>query len=109
VALGVPAVLLMLGIILTTLGRAVILARYYPSTAPALMIALVCFSMLTIGMSEPVFLEKHTFDWMLLVAVAGAARALTANLGNEQQTTAGIVDDGPKRRLPEGVLRGYPT
>ena len=108
VALGLPAVFLMLGVMLTTLGRAVVLARYYPSTAPAVLIVLVCFAMLTIGMSEPVFLEKHTFDWMLLVAVAGAARALTSSLGSEQQTAV-IVDDGPKRRLPEGALRGYPT
>ena len=111
VALGLPGVLLMLTIILLTLARSVVLARYYPSTTPAILIALVCFSMLTIGMSEPVFLEKHTFDWMLMVAVAGTARALSSQLGseNEPKIDEDVMAGRPQRRLPEGALRSYPT
>lgn len=84
IALGIPAALVMLGIVLVTMARAIILARYYPTTAPAILIMLTCFSMLTIGMSEPVFMEKHTFDWMMMVAVVGCARALTASMSSEE-------------------------
>lgn len=110
IALGLPGVLLMMGIMLMTLTRAVILARYHPTTTPAILILLVCSAMLTIGMSEPVFLEKHSFDWMVLVAVAGAARALTSNLGSEREPQEeATTDAGPQRRLPAGALRSYPT
>ena len=106
IALGLPGLLLMLGVVLATLTRAVILARYSPSTTPAIFIVLVCFAMLTIGMSEPVFLEKHTFDWMLLVAVVGCARALTSSLGSAPPLPE---PESPQRRMPAGALRSYPT
>ena len=107
IALGLPAVLLMMAVMLITLTRAVVLARYYPSTTPAILIVLICFSMLTIGMSEPVFLEKHSFDWILLVVAAGSARALTSTLGSKQLGTA----DEPLDSLSAntGALRGSPT
>ncbi|MDH3661078.1 MAG: O-antigen ligase family protein [Alphaproteobacteria bacterium] len=110
IAFGLPGVLLMLGIMLMTVTRAIILARYHPTTTPAILIVLVCFAMLTIGMSEPVFLEKHSFDWMLLVAIVGAARALTSSLGSKSEQTEEAADSGlPQRRLPAGALRSYPT
>ena len=107
IALGLPAVLLTMAIMLITLARAVVLARYYSTTTPAVLIVLVCFAMLTIGMSESVFLEKHSFDWMLLVVAAGSARALTSSLGSKQPGTA----DQPLDSLPAntGALRGSPT
>ncbi|MGI9418746.1 MAG: O-antigen ligase family protein [Geminicoccaceae bacterium] len=110
IALGLPGVILVAAIMLTTLARAVVLARYYPTTTPAILIVLVCFAMLTIGMSEPVFLEKHTFDWMLLVAVAGTARALTSSLGSsEVQPIPADMPNRPQRRLPAGALHSNPT
>jgi len=106
IALGLPAVIVMFCVIIITLGRAVILARYYPTTTPAVLITLICFSMLTIGMSEPVFLEKHTFDWIMLVAVAGCARALTSSLKND---TLEVDVPEPSLSTATGSLRGYPT
>ncbi len=104
IALGMPAALLMLGIILVTMFRAIVLARYYPTTAPAVLITLTCFSMLTIGMSEPVFMEKHSFDWMIMVAVVGCARALTATLGEREEEQQDLV---MTRRSPRaGMLHG---
>lgn len=109
IALGLPAVLVMATVMLMTLARAVVLARYYPSTTPAALIVLVSFSMLTIGMSEPVFLEKHTLDWMLLVTVAGCARALTSSLGSENaEVSGGPLEAHPAPAGP-GALRGFPT
>jgi len=108
IALGLPAVLLMVGIMLVTVGRAIILARYQDDTTGATLILLVSFAMLTVGMSEPIFMEKHTFDWMLLVTVVGGARGLTASLGKEPPAVEPTAPP-PQRRLPAGVLRGYPT
>ncbi|MGI9491603.1 MAG: O-antigen ligase family protein [Geminicoccaceae bacterium] len=84
IALGIPAAVIMFGVIMATMFRAIVLARYYPTTAPAVLITLSCFSMLTIGMSEPVFMEKHSFDWMLMVVVVGCARALTSSMRSEE-------------------------
>lgn len=106
IALGFPGVFLIMGIMLVTLFRAVILARYYPSTAPAALITLICFSLLTIGMAEPVFLEKHTFDWVLLVTVAGCARALMSKLGHIGQES--VVPDG-QSLASTARLRRSPT
>ncbi|MGI9485155.1 MAG: O-antigen ligase family protein [Geminicoccaceae bacterium] len=106
IALGLPGVFLMMGMMLVTLFRAVILARYYPSAAPAALITLICFSLLTIGMAEPVFLEKHTFDWVLLVATVGCARALMSRLGHIGQES--VAPDG--QSLPStSRLRRSPT
>ena len=109
IALGVPGLLLMLGIMLITLIRAIVLARYHPTTTPAIFVVLISFAMLTIGMSEPVFLEKHSLDWMLLVAAAGCARALTSSLGAERETAEEDAASAPQRRLPAGALRSYTT
>ena len=106
IALGIPAALLMLGIILVTMFRAIVLARYYPSTTPAVLITLTCFAILTIGMSEPVLMEKHSFDWMILVAVVGCARALTASLGSK---SAVQPDLGGEQAEPARMLRGAPV
>lgn len=84
IALGIPAALIMFGIVVATMFRAIVLARYYPTTGPATLMILVCFSMLTIGMSEPVFMEKHSFDWIILVAIVGIGRALTASLRSKE-------------------------
>ncbi|MGI9508456.1 MAG: O-antigen ligase family protein [Geminicoccaceae bacterium] len=110
IALGLPGVLLMLGVMLVTLARAVVLARYYPSTAPAVFIVLICFSMLTIGMSEPVFVEKHSFDWMMLVVAVGSARGLTSSIGNEGMSGIETKSfDGLPSGAGAGALRGHPT
>ena len=61
IALGFPAALIMFGIVVVTMARAIFLARYYPEIGPATLIVLTCFSMLTIGMSEPVFHGKAQF------------------------------------------------
>ncbi len=106
IALGIPAALLMLGIILVTMFRAIVLARYYPSTTPAVLITLTCFAILTIGMSEPVLMEKHSFDWMILVAVVGCARALTASLGSKSVDQPGL---GGEQAEPARMLRGAPV
>lgn len=108
VALGLPAVFLMAGMLLVTLFRAVILARYYPNTAPATLITLICFAMLTIGMSEPVFMEKHTLDWMLLIAVVGCARGLTSSLMNERDRDE-PAPEANYEGVPAGRLSRYPT
>jgi exopolysaccharide production protein ExoQ len=81
-AVGVPGALILLGITVTLLARTFVIARYYDDLAPATFIALVTFSMLTVGMSEPIFMEKHSLDWMLWVVVVGCARAMTSALGN---------------------------
>jgi O-antigen ligase len=106
IALGLPAVLIMFVLMVVTLGRAVILARYYPTTTPAVLITLVCFGMLTIGMSEPVFLEKHSFDWILFVVIVGCARALTSKLRNQTPEQGA---DHPGSLSPAGPMRGYST
>ncbi len=93
IALGIPAALIMLGIMLVTLFRAIVLARYYPSTAPSVLIVLTCFSMFTIGMSEPVFMEKHSFDWIMLVTVVGCARALTSSMRHADEA---VVQEQPE-------------
>ena len=103
IALGLPAVLIMLGIFVITIIRAITLARYYPITTPAVLIMLTCFAMLTIGMSEPVFLEKHSFDWILMVAIVGCARALTSSLVREEQ------DEATNERQPSIPTSGYPV
>ena len=103
IALGLPAVLIMMGIVIVTVLRAIILARYYPTTTPAILIMLTSFSMLTIAMSEPVFLEQHSFDWILMVIVIGCARALTSNLKHTEQPLATEGRDSP------GMLRRSPT
>lgn len=79
-ALGLPGLLIMIGIMIVTLFRAVVLARYHPSTAPGILVILSCFSILTVSVSEPVFLERHTFEWILVVVVVGCARAMTWSL-----------------------------
>jgi O-antigen ligase len=104
IALGIPAGLLMLGVILVTLFRAIILARYHPKPGPAELIVLTCFSMLTIGMSEPVFMEKHSFDWILMVTVIGCARALTASMGSKQGAERDL-----DMRSQTGILRSSPV
>lgn len=99
IGLGLPAALLMMGIMVVTTFRAVVLARYYPSTTPGILIMLSCFSIMTVSMSEPVFLERHSFEWMLVVAIVGCARALTSRLGPEGLEAK---DDNPD------VLGGLP-
>ncbi len=107
IALGLPAVILMAGMMLVTLFRAVVLARYYPTTAPAILITLLCFAMLTIGMSEPVFLEKHSFDWIMFVTIAGCARALTSSLAGDRERA--LQAPAAAESMPAGRLSDYPT
>jgi hypothetical protein len=60
--------------------------------------------MLTIGMSEPVFMEKHSFDWILMVTVIGCARALTASMGSKQGAERDL-----DMRSQTGILRSSPV
>lgn len=108
IALGFPAVLLMLAIVLMTMFRAVFLARYYPTTGPATLIILALFSTLTIGMSEPAFMEKHSFDWILFVVVVGCARALTSSLRNKGVDNLEDDADLMRAQAPAGMLRRAP-
>lgn len=103
IALGIPAALLMLGIVVVTMFRAIVLARYYPTTAPAVLIVLTCFSMLTIGMSEPVFMEKHSFDWIIMVTIVGVGRALTASLSSKKENEHDLA---LPQRNETGMLHG---
>ncbi len=105
IGLGLPAALLMVGIMIVTTFRATILARYHPSTAPGILIMLTSFAIMTVSMSEPVFLERHSFEWILVVAIVGCARALTSSLGREQLT----AEDDPERLPPAGERRLRPT
>lgn len=100
VALGIPGLLIMLAIMLAMMFRAVFLARYYPSAAPAVLILGFSFVILTIGMAESLFLLRHTIYWLLLVAVAGCARALTARLGSQDR-----LDDEPAEPVPAPAYR----
>ncbi|MGH1483825.1 MAG: O-antigen ligase family protein [Geminicoccales bacterium] len=106
IALGMPAAAIMFGIIIVTMFRAIVLARYYPTTGPATLIILTCFSILTIGMSEPVFLEKHTFDWIVMVALVGIGRALTASLSSEEADQQGHHQPAFEQGHVPGQLRG---
>ena len=105
IALGIPAALIMFGIVVVTMFRAIVLARYYPTTGPAVLIVLTCFSMLTIGMSEPVFMEKHSFDWMLLVVIVGCARALTSSMNSEEAEQEPADYAAMGRRPTPGMMR----
>ena len=95
IALGVPAAVLMFGIMLVTMGRGIFMARYSNELGGATLIILMVFVTLTISMSEPVFLEKHSFYAILLVTTIGAARALTASLrsGHEANADPYAMDD----------------
>ena len=115
--LGMPVVVLLLLTLMVTIGRGVFLARYYPDITPALLIMLTTFSMMTISMSEAVFLEKHTIDWMLTVAVIGCARAFMSKLasnrkdhGDFQSDSAEIGELGNSRPRPNvGLGSGRPV
>ncbi len=85
IALGLPAAILMSGVLLVTMARAIFLARYSEDIGAATPIILMIFATITVGMSEPVFMEKHSFDWILLIAFIGAGRALTAKLRSDQE------------------------
>ena len=87
VALGLPGVFLLLGIMASMTFRAIVLARYYTELAPAVFIMLCVFLFLTIGASEALFLLRHTSFWILFIAVAGCARALTWRLSKQQEST----------------------
>ncbi len=116
IGLGMPAALLMMGIMVVTTFRAVILARYYPSTTPGILIMLTSFSIMTVSMSEPVFLERHSFEWILVVAIVGCARALTSNLGRERSAAegdpegfGGIPEAGTRRLRPTTPVAVQPV
>lgn len=85
VSLGLPAVLLTLGIILTMTFRGIILGRYYPERGPAVLIILIVFLFFTVGISEAMFLQRHTSFWIVFVVVAGVGRALTAELSSKRK------------------------
>lgn len=106
IALGMPAAAIMLGIIIVTMFRAIVLTRYYPTTGPATPIILTCFSILTIGMPEPVFSEKHTFDWIIMVALVGIGRASTASLSSEEADQQGHPQPAFEQGHVPGQLRG---
>lgn len=107
IALGLPAVAIMFGIVIATMFRAIVLSRYYPTTGPGTLLILTCFAMLTVGMSEPVFMEKHSFDWIMVVTVVGVGRALTVNLRSEKDK-AGAEQAHPAyhQHHAAGQLRG---
>lgn len=103
---GIFGAFLMLGICLVALYRAVILARYYPNVGPALLVSMVMFSLLTAGMSEPVFLEKHSITWIMIVLVVGCARALTAKSSEREEDAVSDPDPlGPPQLEPAGWYR----
>lgn len=95
VALGFPGVLLLLGIIASMTFRGIVLARYYAELAPAVLIVLCTFLFLTIGASESLLMLRHTSFWMIFIAVAGCARALTARLSKQHAET-------PDSQMPAG-------
>ena len=102
-----PAALLMIGIMVVTMFRGLILARYYPDTTPGILILLSCFAIMTVSMSEPVFMERHSFEWILVVAIVGCARALTSRLGEEQledRDQPGFIDE-PEPQMAGRRLR----
>ncbi len=84
---GLIGAVLMLGICLMTVYRGVILARYYQGTGASLLVMGVMFTLLTAGMSEPVFIEKHSITWIMIVLAVGCARALTAQLVTDSSAT----------------------
>jgi O-antigen ligase len=104
VALGLPGVLLLIGTMGSMTFRAVVLARYYKELAPAVLIMLCVFLFLTIGASESLFLIRHTSFWILFIAVAGCARALTWRL---QQNDDDALDHGQTEANPQ-VMRARP-
>ncbi|NJO36350.1 MAG: O-antigen ligase family protein [Rhizobiales bacterium] len=80
--LGLPVIVLLAVTLAIGLVRAVVLARYYPDVTPALFVMVTLLPMLTISMSEAVFLERHTIDWMMTVAALGCARAYMSKLNH---------------------------
>ena len=92
VALGLPVVLLLLMTMIAMLFRGVVLARYYPDPTPAMLILMYTFAVGTIAMSESVFMIRHSIDWMMIVSVAGCARALTSSLGTQDPSGSAPVD-----------------
>lgn len=81
--LGLPVIIVLFFTLMITVFRATVIARYYPDITPALFILVTIFPMMTISMSESVFLEKHTIDWMMTVVAIGCARAFSAKLGDQ--------------------------
>ncbi|MEM9441952.1 MAG: O-antigen ligase family protein, partial [Pseudomonadota bacterium] len=88
VALGLPGVLLLVGIIASMIFRGIVLARYYAELAPSVLIVLCTFLYLTIGASESLLMLRHTSFWMIFIAIAGCARALTARLSKQHEEAA---------------------
>lgn len=97
--LGLPVIIVLLLTLLATMFRAVILARYFPDITPAVFVMVTILSMTTISMSESVFLEKHTIDWMMTVVVIGCARAFTSQLAQKDTPDPRMPDPVPGRRL----------
>ncbi len=95
VALGLPGLLLLLGAMASMTFRAIVLARYYTELAPSVLIMLCVFLFLTIGASESLFLIRHTSFWIIFIAIAGCARALTSRLGNMPESA--LEDRAPAR------------
>ncbi|MGI9437052.1 MAG: O-antigen ligase family protein [Geminicoccaceae bacterium] len=83
VSLGAPIIVLIFLTLVTVVFRSVILARYHPDIGPALLIMMFIFPLMTIAMSESVFLVIHSIDWMMLVIVTGCGRALTSKLTSQ--------------------------
>lgn len=83
VSLGLPAVFLTFGIMLTLTFRGIVLGRYYPERGPAVLVILIAFIFFTVGISEALFLQRHSSFWMVFVATVGVARALTAKLTSQ--------------------------
>ena len=101
---GLPAIIVLLLTLMATMFRAVVLARYYPDITPALFVMVTIFSMTTISMSESVFLEKHTIDWMMTVVAIGCARAFTSQLARQDSQNVPVPNEMPTSRL-----RAHPT
>ena len=103
VALGLPGVILLVIAIASMTFRAIVLARYSNELAPAVLIMLCVFLFLTIGASESLFLIRHTSFWIIFIAVAGCARALTARLYKQQENA--LDDQTP---ISSGVYGARP-
>ncbi|MEZ5935260.1 MAG: O-antigen ligase family protein [Alphaproteobacteria bacterium] len=105
--LGLPMIVLLAITLATGLFRAVVLARYYPDLTPALFVMVTLLSMMTISMSEAVFLERHTIDWIMTVVVLGCARAYMSKLSHQSEESAAPLaesgDEAPPMRRPAHV------
>lgn len=102
--LGFPVVILLFVTLMTAVFRAVMLARYYEQITPALFIMVTLFPLMTMSMSESVFLEKHKIDWVMTVAALGCARAYMSKLERKNEPVPMAARPAP----PAQAMRTQP-